>query len=147
MTVQSETPSEIRRFEERTDPRTGERYIATFRRGSALKDDRFLNKGTCFTLEERDALGLRGLLPPGVQTLENQVQRALENCRKQAGPLEKYIYNETRYTMLSQADPAAARDLLRLAQEDVRERWRLYEHLAALPAPDGAAGGGKETKA
>jgi pyruvate-ferredoxin/flavodoxin oxidoreductase len=50
-------------------------------------------------------------------------------------PLEKYIYNETRYTMLAQADPAAARELLRAAQDDVRERWRLYEHLAALPAP------------
>jgi malate dehydrogenase (oxaloacetate-decarboxylating)(NADP+) len=50
------------------------------------------NKGTAFTVAERAALGLRGLLPPGVQTLENQVQRALENCRKQAGPLEKYVY-------------------------------------------------------
>ena len=54
--------------------------------------DPLRNKGTAFTAEERDALGLRGLLPPGVQTLENQVQRALENCRKQAGPFEKYIY-------------------------------------------------------
>jgi pyruvate-ferredoxin/flavodoxin oxidoreductase len=49
-------------------------------------------------------------------------------------PLQKYLYNETRYTMLAQADPQAARALLRLAEEDVRERWRLYEHLAALPA-------------
>jgi pyruvate-ferredoxin/flavodoxin oxidoreductase len=48
-------------------------------------------------------------------------------------PLQKYIYNETRYTMLAQADPAAAKELLRLAEDDVRERWRTYEHLAALP--------------
>jgi pyruvate-ferredoxin/flavodoxin oxidoreductase len=57
-------------------------------------------------------------------------------------PLQKYIYNETRYTMLAQADPAAARELLRLAQNDVIERWRTYEHLAALPAING-----KEDKA
>jgi len=48
-------------------------------------------------------------------------------------PLEKYIYNETRYTMLVQTNPAAARELLALAQEDVRKRWRLYEHWAAMP--------------
>ncbi len=47
--------------------------------------------------------------------------------------LEKYIYNETRYTMLVQTNPAAARELLALAQEDVRKRWRLYEHWAAMP--------------
>jgi pyruvate-ferredoxin/flavodoxin oxidoreductase len=58
-------------------------------------------------------------------------------------PLQKYIYNETRYTMLVQANPTAARELLRLAQEDVRDRWRMYEHLAALH-PNGTA---KETKA
>ena len=53
-------------------------------------------------------------------------------------PLERYAYNETRYTMLAQTHPAAARDLLALAQEDVRKRWRLYEHWAAMPV-DGAA--------
>ncbi|MFM7149455.1 MAG: thiamine pyrophosphate-dependent enzyme, partial [Gemmataceae bacterium] len=51
-------------------------------------------------------------------------------------PLQKYIYNETRYTMLVQANPNAARDLLNLAQEDVNDRWRLYEHLATLPAKE-----------
>jgi pyruvate-ferredoxin/flavodoxin oxidoreductase len=49
-------------------------------------------------------------------------------------PLAKYIYNETRYTMLVQADPSAARELLGLAQDDVNERWRTYEYLASLPA-------------
>jgi pyruvate-ferredoxin/flavodoxin oxidoreductase len=47
-------------------------------------------------------------------------------------PLEKYIYNETRYTMLKQAHPEEARELLELARQDVRRRWRLYESLAAL---------------
>jgi malate dehydrogenase (oxaloacetate-decarboxylating) len=92
VTVQSEAPSATRRFEERTDPRTGERYIATFRRGSALKDDRFLNKGTCFTLEERDALGLRGILPPGVSTPGEQETRAYENYLKVADDVGRYLF-------------------------------------------------------
>jgi pyruvate-ferredoxin/flavodoxin oxidoreductase len=51
--------------------------------------------------------------------------------------LKQYAYNETRYTMLAQANPEAAREALRLAEEDARYRWRLYEHLAALPGKEG----------
>jgi pyruvate-ferredoxin/flavodoxin oxidoreductase len=47
-------------------------------------------------------------------------------------PLEKYIYNETRYTMLVHSKPAMAKELLEEAQADVTRRWRQYEHLAAL---------------
>ncbi len=50
-------------------------------------------------------------------------------------PLEKYIYNETRYTMLVKSNPDAAKTLLKQAQEDVLDRWRLYEYMAAMPAP------------
>jgi pyruvate-ferredoxin/flavodoxin oxidoreductase len=49
-------------------------------------------------------------------------------------PLEKYIYNETRYTMLVHSAPESAAALLKDAQEDVRIRWRMYEHMAAMPA-------------
>jgi pyruvate-ferredoxin/flavodoxin oxidoreductase len=55
-------------------------------------------------------------------------------------PLEKYIYNETRYTMLAQSDPAMARELLELAKHDVNERLSLYQHLAALPGNGRAKG-------
>ena len=47
-------------------------------------------------------------------------------------PLEKYTYNETRYTMLARSEPEAAKKLLELAQEDVRSRWHLYESWAAM---------------
>jgi malate dehydrogenase (oxaloacetate-decarboxylating)(NADP+) len=60
--------------------------------GAELLHDPCLNKGTAFTAAERERLGLRGLLPPGVQTQELQVRRVMENFRKQSGPLEKYIY-------------------------------------------------------
>jgi pyruvate-ferredoxin/flavodoxin oxidoreductase len=54
------------------------------------------------------------------------------DSRAPALPLEKYIYNETRYTMLAHSDPEAAKRLLQLAQEDVNTRWRLYENWAAM---------------
>ena len=47
-------------------------------------------------------------------------------------PLEKYIYNETRYTMLVNSDPDEAKLLLKQAQENVNERWKLYQHMAAM---------------
>jgi pyruvate-ferredoxin/flavodoxin oxidoreductase len=53
-------------------------------------------------------------------------------------PLAKYAHAEARYTMLAQTQPAVAAELLRQAEEDVRNRWRLYEYLAAMP-PHGAS--------
>ncbi len=50
------------------------------------------NKGTAFTEAERDALGLRGLLPPRVVTPAEQEARILENFRSKSSPLEQYIY-------------------------------------------------------
>jgi len=50
------------------------------------------NKGTGFTDAERDALGLRGLLPPRVSTQVEQQARILENFRQKSSPLEQYIY-------------------------------------------------------
>ncbi|MEM6283431.1 MAG: NAD-dependent malic enzyme [Chloroflexota bacterium] len=61
-------------------------------RGEALLHDPTLNKGTAFTHEERERLGLRGLLPPQVQTIEQQQARVLENVRRKTNSLEKYIY-------------------------------------------------------
>jgi pyruvate-ferredoxin/flavodoxin oxidoreductase len=46
--------------------------------------------------------------------------------------LDKYVYNETRYRMLTQSDEGRAEDLLKLAQEDVKERWKMYERLAGV---------------
>ena len=49
------------------------------------------NKGTAFTDAERDALGLRGLLPPHVQTMDEQARRVMENFRSKSNDLERYI--------------------------------------------------------
>lgn len=66
--------------------------LAALPTGIALLRDPTLNKGSAFTLEEREALGLTGLLPPRVHTLDEQVQRILENLRKQSTDIERYVY-------------------------------------------------------
>ena len=47
-------------------------------------------------------------------------------------PLEKYIYNETRYTMLAHSQPEAAKKLLVEAQADVMAKWKIYEHMSNM---------------
>ena len=59
--------------------------------GLALLQDPALNKGTAFTEKERDALDLRGLLPPHVHTQEEQVARVLNNLRRLSDPLDKFV--------------------------------------------------------
>jgi malate dehydrogenase (oxaloacetate-decarboxylating)(NADP+) len=59
--------------------------------GVSLLRDPALNKGTAFSDEERDALGLRGLLPPHVCSPEEQLARVLENLRRKGSDLDKYI--------------------------------------------------------
>jgi len=81
-------------------------------RGTALLTSPLLNKGTAFTERERDALGLRGLLPPRPFTIEEQVKRVMGNYRRKSDPLEKYIFlttlqnrNETLFYRLLQEFP------------------------------------------
>ncbi|NLO05023.1 MAG: NAD-dependent malic enzyme [candidate division WS1 bacterium] len=62
------------------------------KRGPDVLRDPTLNKGTAFTLEERRDLGLEGLLPPAVNTLDSQMQRVVNNLRSKPDPLEQYIY-------------------------------------------------------
>jgi malate dehydrogenase (oxaloacetate-decarboxylating)(NADP+) len=54
--------------------------------------DPALNKGTAFTEEERDRLHLRGLLPPRVLSLEQQLGKTLASFRAKPTDIEKYIY-------------------------------------------------------
>jgi malate dehydrogenase (oxaloacetate-decarboxylating)(NADP+) len=63
----------------------------SFPRGVALLRDPLLNKGTAFSEQERDSLGLRGLLPANLLTLQQQAQRVMENLRHLPDDLEKYV--------------------------------------------------------
>jgi malate dehydrogenase (oxaloacetate-decarboxylating)(NADP+) len=67
---------------------TGERPLP---RGISLLNNPLLNKGMAFSTHERDVLGLRGLLPPQVLSIEQQADRVLASLRSQTSALDKYI--------------------------------------------------------
>jgi malate dehydrogenase (oxaloacetate-decarboxylating)(NADP+) len=73
-------------IDQKANRRPGQLY------GADLLHDPSLNKGTAFTEAERDALCLRGLLPPRVCTQDEQVVRVLQNIRRKNNDLEKYIF-------------------------------------------------------
>ncbi|MBV8683879.1 MAG: hypothetical protein JO111_13475, partial [Caulobacteraceae bacterium] len=60
--------------------------------GPAILKEPTLNKGTAFTREERRRLGLEGLLPTAVETLDRQVERILTHLDAKTTDLERYIY-------------------------------------------------------
>jgi len=61
-------------------------------RGPVLLETPLLNKGTAFTLVEREQFQLQGLLPAKVETLEDQVVRAYRQFSEGATPLDKHVY-------------------------------------------------------
>lgn len=58
-------------------------------RGHDILNTPFLNKGTAFTMEERKELGLLGILPPYVQTIEEQAEQAYQHFLRKPSNLEK----------------------------------------------------------
>ena len=64
-------------------------------RGLAVLTSPQLNKGTAFTAEERSTLGLTGLLPPAISTLDAQAKRAYVQYQRQPDALNKNIYLTT----------------------------------------------------
>ena len=118
---------------------SGARTRATdFPRGVQLLHDPLLNKGTAFTEEERDALGMRGLLPPRIATMQEQIVRVMASLRVKPDDLEKYIYltslydrNETlffRVVVLAIVPTALIVDRAR-----ARSRWRVCQRRAGSP--------------
>src|SRR5262245_1846877 len=62
------------------------------RLGAGILEAPILNKGTAFSEDERTDLGLFGLLPPPVETLDEQVTRAYEAYKRKSEDLERHIY-------------------------------------------------------
>jgi malate dehydrogenase (oxaloacetate-decarboxylating) len=60
--------------------------------GRALLSDRYRNKGTAFTADERERLGLDGLLPPVVENLDTQLQRVRMEYELKTSDLERHVY-------------------------------------------------------
>ena len=61
-------------------------------RGIDVLRDPDINKSTAFTAQERERLGLRGLLPPAISTQQMQITRVLENLRRQSSDIDRYIF-------------------------------------------------------
>lgn len=72
-----------------------EPVLPVTKRGKELLTDPLLNKGSGFPDCERDALGIRGLVPPQVVSIDDQVRRAMGNYRRQDNDLERYVNLES----------------------------------------------------
>jgi malate dehydrogenase (oxaloacetate-decarboxylating) len=75
-----------------TTPKAIKPGFPEFPRGMDLLNRQGLNKGTAFTEDERRKFGLDGLLPPQVESLEQQVVRAYEAYKRKEDDLERHIY-------------------------------------------------------
>ncbi|MDO5607470.1 MAG: NAD-dependent malic enzyme [Capnocytophaga sp.] len=82
-------------------------------KGNALLQDARLNKGTAFTAEERQKLGIEGLVPPVIETIDDQLKRVNLHLSTKKTGLEQYIYltnlldrNETLFFKTLMSDPA-----------------------------------------
>ena len=80
------------RYQPAVDPVTGDLYQPVAVRGVELLSDALLNKGTAFTVDEREMFGLTGLLPARVSTIEEQVDRSRHQLEAKATDLERHIY-------------------------------------------------------
>ncbi len=84
--------SEISRYFSYQLDESGKGYIAVSLRGMAVLRLTATNKGTAFTHDERRALGLEGLLPPAVLTLDDHVNKLYEGFQRQLDDIEKYQF-------------------------------------------------------
>ena len=66
--------------------------ITTQLRGKQLLNEPLLNKGTAFTASERKKLGLDGLLPPRIKTIDEQVVLSYEEYNSFEKPINKHIF-------------------------------------------------------
>ena len=91
------------------EPDTSDEILETPLAGSLLLDCPMLNKGSAFGEAERAELGLLGLLPPHIATIEEQLQRTYENYLQKTSAQERHIFltslqdrNETLFYRLLQ---------------------------------------------
>ncbi len=80
------------RFRSRIDEESGERYLAVDVRGSSILGDAFLNKGAAFSREEREDLGIVGLLPDHVSTIDDQLGRVRYQYSLKTTEMGRNIY-------------------------------------------------------
>jgi malate dehydrogenase (oxaloacetate-decarboxylating) len=79
-------------FKPLVDPETGERYLPVAKRGDALLDDEFLNKGDAFSRDEREMFGLCGMLPDHVASIDEQLLRVRVQFDSKTRDIDKNVY-------------------------------------------------------
>ena len=80
------------RFRPAMDATTGELYLPVEERGRQLLEEPLLNKGSAFTPEERESLGLRGLLPAHTSTMDEHLARVRSQWDAKPDALERHIF-------------------------------------------------------
>ncbi len=116
----------------------GETILETALTGELLLENPLLNKGSAFTADERRELGLLGLLPPHVATMEEQLARTYENYSRKETDLERYIFlaslqdrNETLFYRLLQQHIREMSPII--YTPEVGEACENYSHIYRKP--------------
>ena len=120
-------------------PQDGEEeVIETSLTGESLLENPLLNKGSAFSAEERRELGLLGILPPHVATLDEQLERTYENYSRKNTDLERYIFlaslqdrNETLFYRLLQDHIGEMSPII--YTPEVGEACEHYSHIYRRP--------------
>ena len=73
------------------------------------------------------------------EKLSNNENPLKLDCKVPSIPIKDYMYNETRFKMLTKSKPDMAEELLALAQEDADKRWAKFKHLADMNHDNGKA--------
>jgi malate dehydrogenase (oxaloacetate-decarboxylating) len=74
------------------DAKNGKKKLQTALRNQLILKTSILNKGTAFSQKERDELGLNGLLPPYIENVEIQLERAYQAYQQKTSDIERHIY-------------------------------------------------------
>jgi malate dehydrogenase (oxaloacetate-decarboxylating)(NADP+) len=123
-----------------TDPSNSSRVSrsGTSLTGINLLHDPFLNKGTAFSESERDALKIRGLVPPRILEPEVQALRIMENLRRKPNDLERYIFlallQDRNETLFYQVLTSHMKELMPIIYTPtVGEACQKYGHIYRKP--------------
>jgi malate dehydrogenase (oxaloacetate-decarboxylating)(NADP+) len=107
-------------------------------RGIDVLNNPNLNKGTAFNPKEREDLGLVGLLPDGIETLDRQVERVLGHLAQKPTDLERYIYligladrSETLFYKVLMSDPARFLEIV--YDPTIGEACLKFDHIYRRP--------------
>ena len=137
------------RFRPAMDATTGELYLPVEERGRQLLEEPLLNKGSGFTPEEREALGLRGLLPAHTSTMDEHLARVRSQWDAKPDALERHIFvaglhdrNETLFHrfILENLEEAVPIVYTPTVAEACRHWSRIFRHARGIYVTPGDRG-------